>query len=65
MKTAALAFPTWFWPIGVAIALISSAGVASAETLRHRIDVVDAWIRPPTKLDPEAKVFFTVINHTD
>lgn len=46
-------------------ALCLLAGDVSAETLRHRIDVVDAWIRRPNKLSPEGRAFFTIVNHTD
>jgi copper(I)-binding protein len=38
---------------------------AYSETLRHRIDVIDAWVRRPTKTNPEALAFFTIINNTD
>ena len=60
------AFSIRIWRgLAAVVILCAMAGAASAETLRHRIDVVDAWVRRPNKISPEGKAFFTIVNHTE
>ncbi len=62
---AAIPYSTRFILLFLTAGLFLVAGVSFAETLRHRIDVIDSWIRPPNKQSPDARAFFTIVNHTD
>lgn len=43
----------------------ATVSAAFAEPPRAEIAITDAWVRPPSRLSPEARAYFTITNSTD